>query len=173
MQDRELMVLRHGKSDWDAGDGDDFTRPLARRGRRASRRIGQWLASRNLVPEAVLSSPATRARVTAGIICESLTLPPARVRWEQGLYDASSGTDLLPLLAAVPGDIGRVMLIGHNPVLEELVRYLCDESLQAHEARKLMPTAAVARLAMPADWARLDAGCARVLELVRPKQLGD
>lgn len=173
MQDRELMVLRHGKSDWDAGAGDDFTRPLAKRGRKASRRIGQWLASRELVPDVLLSSPATRTRATAGLVCESLEIPVSRVRWEQVLYDARSGADILPLLAAVPTDAGRVMLIGHNPVLEELLRYLADESLEAHEARKLLPTAAVARLAMPGDWERLGAGCAAVLELVRPKQLGD
>lgn len=173
MDRRELLVLRHGKSDWDAGASDDFARPLARRGRKASMRIGRWLASGELVPDAVLSSPATRARATAELVCECMGIPLSRIRWERGLYDARAGTDLLALLAALPSTTGRTMLIGHNPVLEELLRHLCDDSLQQHEARKLLPTAAVARLSLPADWSRLEPGCGRVLELVRPKQLGE
>ena len=173
MKRRELLVLRHGKSDWDAGASDDFTRPLAKRGRKASRRTGRWLAGMALVPDVILSSPAERARSTTELICECAGFDAASVTWEQGLYDAASASDLLLLLAAAPPDAPRVMLVGHNPVLEELVRLLADESIREHEARKLLPTAALARLSLPADWSLLEQGCARVLAIVRPKQLGE
>ena len=65
---RELLILRHGKSDWEAGT-DDFHRPLKDRGKRGAQRVGVWLLQQGLLPDHVVSSPAERAIVTAEKAC--------------------------------------------------------------------------------------------------------
>ncbi|HBJ28222.1 histidine phosphatase family protein, partial [Cobetia sp.] len=70
---RELLLMRHGKSDWSVA-ADDFHRPLKERGKRGAQRMGAWLAQEALVPDAILSSPALRARATAEKCVKSMGL---------------------------------------------------------------------------------------------------
>jgi phosphohistidine phosphatase len=166
---RELLLLRHAKSDWNAGAATDFDRPLNPRGRQDAPRLGKWLRAAGLVPDLVLASPARRARQTARRVCRALGYPRESIQWEPRLYEAGPGT-LIGCLEALPGMPRRVLLVAHNPGLEELLRRLCG-ALEAPADGKLMPTAALARLGMPADWRRLESGCARLLDLVRPRDL--
>ncbi|KAA6185418.1 histidine phosphatase family protein [Thiohalocapsa marina] len=167
---RELLVLRHAKSDWDSGAATDFDRPLAKRGKRDAPRVGAWLYREGMVPDLILSSPAVRARETALKVCKALDLKKKRIVWERAIYEAEVPT-LLEALARVPDAIATVLLVGHNPGLEGLVRYLCGDDVDEPEDGKLLPTAAVARLEMPDDWSQLESGCASLLALVRPRQL--
>ena len=79
--------------------------------------------------------------------------------------------ELLEVLADCPPDARRIMLVGHNPGLEELLVWLVDETVQVPEDGKLLPTATLARLQMPANWSALVAGCAHLDSITRPGSL--
>ncbi len=163
-------MARHAKSAWDSEARTDFDRPLNKRGRRDAPRMGAWLAKQGLRPDLVLSSPAARARATTLALLEALDLDEDAVRWEPRAYAAELPV-LLDLLAEVPPEARRVLLVGHNPGLEDLVLRLGGESVRIPGDGKLLPTGAVARLRMPADWGRLPGGAADLLSITRPKDL--
>lgn len=167
---RELLLLRHAKSDWDSGAEDDFLRPLAKRGKKDAPRVGEWLYREGLVPDLVLSSPAERARQTTLKVCKSMDFGTKKVIWDEAIYEA--GVDaLLGVLARCPAGSSSVLLVGHNPGLEDLVRFLAGDEVDEPGDGKLMPTAAVARLEMPDDWGVLQPGCAHLVAITRPKGL--
>ena len=166
---RELLVLRHGKSDWKMSVRD-FDRPLAPRGRKASKRIGRVLLEQGLLPDLVLTSPALRARQTAERVCRFAGVEAARIAWEPAIYEAELET-LLEVLSLVPESARRVLVVGHNPGFDELVRHLGKGTVEEWDDINLMPSAALARLEMPADWSDLGRGSARCLALVRPRDL--
>jgi phosphohistidine phosphatase len=167
---RELLILRHAKSDWGSGAQADFDRPLSRRGKHDAPRIGSWLYREGLVPDHVVSSPAERARQTTLKVCKGLDIGKKHIVWDPDLYEASV-SDLLAALARCPGHAATVLLVGHNPGLEELMQHLVGDDLEMPADGKLLPTAALARLEMPEDWARLDRGCAQLVSVCRPKGL--
>jgi len=167
---RELVVIRHAKSAWDTDARSDFDRPLKKRGRKDAPRMGRWMAEEGLRPDLVVSSPARRAKQTTMLLLEELELEEDAVRWEPCVYGAEL-PDLLDVLAEIPRSAGRVLLVGHNPGLEDLVLHLGGESVTIPGDGKLLPTAAAARLRMPVDWSRLPPGAASLLSLTRPKQL--
>ena len=166
---RELLLLRHGKSDWDNGH-DDFDRPLKDRGKRGAQRIGVWLAQQNLIPDLVVASPAERALVTAQKTCKAMGNGDEGIQRDNRIY-AAEIDGLLAVLGDCPQDAGRVMLVGHNPGLEELLVWLANEVVPVPEDGKLLPTATLARLQMPADWRALVAGCAQLDSITRPGTL--
>jgi phosphohistidine phosphatase len=167
---RELLLLRHAKSDWDAGTLSDFDRPLAKRGKGDAPKVGAWLYREGLVPDHVVSSPAVRARQTATKICKRLDFKKKRIIWERAIYEADVPA-LLAVLARCPATAATVLLIGHNPGLEELVRHLAGEDLELPDDGKLLPTATVARLEMPGDWQELKRGNGHLVSITRPRNL--
>lgn len=166
---RELLILRHGKSDWGTGVVD-FERPLKRKGKRGAQRIGAWLWQNDLRPELVISSPAVRAISTAHKCCKSMGMSTRFVREDQRIYEASLG-ELLAVLADSPGRHSRVMLVGHNPGLEELLLYLAGAEIPIADDGKLLPTSSLARLTMPEEWSLLHSGCASLERIIRPRAL--
>ncbi|WP_043757409.1 SixA phosphatase family protein [Imhoffiella purpurea] len=167
---RELLLLRHAKSDWDSDVSADFDRPLAKRGKSDAPKVGAWLYREGLVPDHVVSSPAERARQTATKVCKRLDFKKKRIVWDEAIYEGGL-TDLLEVLSRVPSGAATVLLIGHNPGLEELLKHLAGGDYDTPEDGKLLPTAAVARLEMPSDWSRLDSGSGNLLSLTRPRAL--
>lgn len=166
---KELLLLRHGKSDWSV-DTDDFHRPLKKRGRQGARRIGTWLAGQGWHPDHVLSSPATRAQGTASRCCKAMGTPACAIHLDERIYLADPGT-LLAVLAECPAQAERVLLVGHNPGLEELLELLSDSPPAVPADGKLMATATLARLSMPGGWGGLGRGSGRLLNLVRAADL--
>jgi phosphohistidine phosphatase len=169
---RELLVLRHAKSAWDTDAPTDFDRPLAKRGRKDAPRVGRFLLERGLRPDYVVSSPAERARQTVIAVCEPLGIDRSEINWDERIYHASSGT-LIDVLNDCPDEARRVLIAGHNPGLETLVRSLCDHDVPTPHDYKLMPTAAVAHLETRTDWSQLEVGTARLLSLTRARSLRD
>ncbi|MBK5970686.1 MULTISPECIES: SixA phosphatase family protein [Thiorhodovibrio] len=169
---RELLIMRHAKSDWDGAARRDFDRPLAKRGKRDAPRVGAWLYREGLVPDLILSSPAERARATVIKVCKRLDINRQDIQWQEQIYEAET-TTLLELLGQCPPESSTVLLVGHNPGLESLLRYLTDNDFDPPADGKLLPTAALARLEMPADWSQLARGCANLISLTRPKHLPD
>lgn len=166
---RELLILRHAKAER-GGQGDDFDRPLKDKGKRDAQRVGVWLAEQNLVPDQVISSPAERALVTAEKSCKAMGLYAGHIATDRRLYGADVKS-LLDVLNEVAEAGSRLMLVGHNPGLEDLLEYLAAGSLPAEREDKLLPMAAIARLSMPEDWAQLSRGCAELIALTRPEGL--
>jgi phosphohistidine phosphatase len=166
---RELLLLRHGKSDWNTG-ADDFDRPLIDRGKRSAQRVGAWLAQQDMVPDVIVTSPAERALLTAQKACKAMGYGDQGIYMDKRIYAADLDA-LLEVLAECPADAARIMLVGHNPGLEELLVWLAGETVSVPEDGKLLPTGTLARLQMPADWGALTAGCARLVSITRPATL--
>lgn len=167
---RELLIFRHGKSDWDGKAGSDFDRPLAKRGRKAVKRMGRWLHEQKCLPDRILSSPALRAEQTALGLCRHAGLPAKIISWRAAIYQADVGV-LLEVLAESDSGNARLMIVGHNPSCEDLVVYLTGQAIPVESQAPAFPTAALAHLAMPDEWLRPERGCARLLALIRPREL--
>lgn len=166
---RELFILRHAKSDWTEAGQKDLDRPLARRGEKDARKMGEWMREHYLYPGLVLSSPALRARQTITAISEILEIPSDKLHFDQRLYLASLQV-LLKILNEVPTDCDSVMLVGHNPGLDELVSYLSATTVPLSDSGKLMTTACLAHFKLPADGAELQ-GKAQLVSIVRPREI--
>jgi phosphohistidine phosphatase len=171
MKDKTLLILRHGKSDWGTGL-EDFHRPLVSRGRLGSRKMGGWIRHQDLLPDTVLSSPAERARMTTVHACQAMGVSLNSVCWDKRLY-ATSVEEHLAVLADCPTTARLVMLVGHNPGLEELVEYLAAGEVEIPPDGKLLPTSALAQLEMTGDWRGLKRGCARIVAVTRPAEVPD
>jgi len=165
---RELWLLRHGKSDRNLAM-DDFDRPLKKRGKRAVQRIGEWLNQQRLIADWIVSSPAKRAVTTAKIVQKAIAVEGVRIMQDKRLYQEGFER-LKTVLAECPLEARRVLLVGHNPELEDLLINLVGAA-NLPDADKLLPTAALARLIMPDDWTHLDAGCAKLLSITCAKSL--
>lgn len=167
---RELLLLRHAKSDWAGPAQSDFDRPLAGRGKKEAPKVGDWLRRQGLVPDRVVSSPARRARQTTKRVCEGLGYDTAQVVWEPRVYEAEVGT-LLAVVGECPPTARRVLLVGHNPGLENLLAYLWGSACVVPADGKLLPTAAVAWLELPEDWSVLGFGSGALRALTRPADM--
>ena len=154
-----LMLLRHAKSDWSDPALADFDRPLNKRGRRAAPLIGNYLRKQRLVPDLVLCSGARRARQTWDLVSAELRTE-APVRFLRSLYLAPPSR-LLATLQRQPAEVERLMMIGHNPGMENLAAQLAaggSAKLRARMEEKF-PTAAVAVFGFEArDWGGVATG---------------
>jgi phosphohistidine phosphatase len=163
---RDLLLLRHAKASQSGEAGSDYERPLTRRGRRDAPRIARWMRTQELVPDCIVASPSRRTRETAELLLDEMGLPAEVLRWDERAYGADV-TTLLHLLADAPGEARRILLVGHNPGLEDLVRHLGGETAREPEKGKFFPPCALAHLRVPsAAWPELPAGGAPVVAIV-------
>lgn len=165
-----LYVMRHAKSDWHSGAKSDFERPLNPRGVKDASRMGQWLHAQQIAPSLILSSPAQRAKQTALAVAEAMGLAAERIQLNKDLYLADRVT-LHNILHSVPEQMESVLLVAHNPGLDDLVEWLAPEPPPLSESGKLMTTAAIAIFAVPEPWAKLKRNTTRLVQLLRPKEL--
>lgn len=149
---------------------DDFDRPLKDRGKRGAQRLGVWLRQQERVPDLVVSSPAERAIVTAQKAVKAMGGNAGDILQERRIY-AARVDDLLQVLAELPPDARRVMLVGHNPGLEYLIEFLADRPIPLPSDGKLLPTACLAILELPDRWQGLKAGAGRLLGITRSSEL--
>ena len=152
---RQLILLRHAHAESAGAGEDDAGRPLSATGREEAQAAGKWLREHGIHPDRVLCSPTTRTRQTWEAADAELKSGVA-ARFEPSIYDATPGT--LIELADANRDAPRLLLVGHNPGLEQLVALL--HSGQSGDYRG-MPPGAVAVLGLPAE-AALEPGIARL-----------
>lgn len=165
---RELLLLRHGKSDW-SKPMSDYKRPIKKRGYREAARVGAWLKEHDLVPDLVISSPAQRARETAETVSEAMGYDSENIFWNESVYMADV-SELLDAIATTPDECSRLMVVGHNPGLEDLLFYL-TEDVDVPDDGKVMPTATVAVLETEKDWADLEHATCKVVVVARGRYL--
>jgi phosphohistidine phosphatase len=144
---KSLILLRHAKSSWADPGISDYDRPLNDRGKRDAPRVGEVFVERGISPGLVLSSSAKRARKTARKLLDASGLD-VELRLLDEFYLAAPETYIREL-QKLPDDIQQVVVVGHNPGLEELVRSLVGR----HEH---LPTAALVLMELPIDsWTEL------------------
>lgn len=161
------MLIRHSK----AADGRvDVQRPLAAQGRADAPAIGRWLAGEGMAPDRAVVSPAVRALQTwilaAAEVDEALS-PIVDTRIYDNTVDA-----LLEIIRETPGDVGVLALVGHNPAMAKLARYLDDgrgDSAARDQLALKYPTSGVAVLDLTAPWAAVGAGAGTLTTFVTPR----
>jgi phosphohistidine phosphatase len=166
---KRLYLLRHAKSSWDDPTLADHDRPLAPRGRRAAKAMAQHLRHEGIAPELVLCSPSARTRETLTAIAPGLG-ENADVRIEDELYAASAAA-LLDVLQEVPDEVRSVMLIAHNPGIQDLAVSLAGGGPVIERVRSKFPTAALATLELDGSWRELAPDGAELVKFVKPKEL--
>jgi len=168
---KTVLLLRHAKSSREDPELADFDRPLTGRGRRDAPRMGAWMHEAGLQPDLVLCSDAKRARETWAGLAETLRCA-APVLFERALYMASAKA-LCRRLQRLPGKVGSVLVIAHNPGLEEAAQALADGSGEPMERlQRKFPTAALARLDFEIEeWSQLQPDSGRMSQFVTPGAL--
>ncbi|MFJ7272650.1 SixA phosphatase family protein [Streptomyces sp. NPDC099050] len=167
-----LVLLRHAKSAWPPGVAD-HERPLGPRGLRDAPAAGRWLRDAGSVPELVICSTARRARETWALAAGQLDAA-VPVRFDERVY-AAEPDELLEVVAEVAEEVGRLLLVGHNPGLEDLALSLAREAVDVAEAAVIerlsekFPTSAIAVLACPGPWPELAPGSARLTDFAVPR----
>jgi len=165
---KQLLLMRHAKSSWADGGMSDFERPLNKRGKRVAPRMAKFLASQQAVPELIISSPAARAAATASMVSEAIgESEPVPMRYEANFYHAPAKEYVRVLATADLSEISRLMFVGHNPGLEDLVESLTGKW-------EILPTAAIVQLEFDAaNWKEISPNCeCKMLNIWRPKEVG-
>lgn len=168
-----LGLFRHAKSDWQDPRARDFDRPLNARGRKGAAIMGKHVRDHGARWERMLSSPAIRCAETIEIACQAAGQPVA-VQWDRRIYLASSVT-LADLLREQAGDPASILMVGHNPGLEDLIFDLVPDdgsSPLRDVVEEKFPTASFAVLELDIDsWADLKDKCGKLVHLTRPRDL--
>lgn len=123
-----MYLLRHAKSDWTNPSEKDFDRGLNARGMRVAPKMGKKLTDLGVVPDAVISSPANRAKSTAEFVTEQLEYDLENIIYNEEIYEASVRT-LLKLVNELDNEYDKVILVGHNPAFTYLTEYLTDAEI--------------------------------------------
>ena len=170
---KSLGLYRHAKSGWADPRARDFDRPLSERGRRGAVAMGRHIRDFGGHWERLIASPAVRCAETIELGYQAIG-ETYSVNWDRRIYLASSAT-LLDLLRETAGDPASLLMVGHNPGLEDLIFDLVpdDGSCPLRDiVEEKFPTAAFAVLELDiAQWAQAEPGCARLTHLTRPRDL--
>ena len=169
---KTLGLLRHAKSDWDDMALRDFERGLNERGRRGAALMGRHIKQHGVAFDAILASPAERVRRT--LAASGLEVP---VHWEEAAYLADADA-LMALAAKIPDDPSSLLIVGHNPGLQELVLALSGSREDDGAAGLLdevaikYPTASFAVMELAIDrWDAIAPDCGRLAHFARPRDL--
>src|SRR3990172_13368711 len=163
---KTLMLLRHDKSSWKDAEVPDHDRPLNKRGKKTAPQMGRLLLTEGLAPDLILSSTAVRARETAEAVAKASSYK-GPIELLDTLYLAMAGKLLSEAQSHTPDSVGRLLLVGHNPGMEDLVEILSGK-------REAFPTAALAVFKVGIDgWKALELGVeAKLVKVYRPKEIG-
>jgi len=159
-----LYILRHAKSSWKDDSLADHDRPLNKRGQKDAQSMGKLMKKLEIKPDLILSSSAVRASETARLATEAAEYP-GKVQLKDDLYAFEPGP-FLNVLTQLDDQIKSVMLVGHNPAMEELVTGITGEF---HP----LPTAALVQIQLPIDqWGKVSFGMQAKLKMIwRPKEI--
>ena len=160
---KTLYLVRHAKSSWSDPSLSDRDRPLNKRGRRTAPDMGSRLALKGHQPDLIISSPAKRALMTAGIIAKELDYDKSEILTDESMY-FSGDRGMLKMLEGVDDRYQRVMIVGHNPAMTSLMNNLVETSVYN------MPTCAIAVIGYNmVSWSDLGSADGNLLDYDFPK----
>jgi phosphohistidine phosphatase len=160
---RTLLLMRHAKASPSTAGVADFDRPLLEEGREAAALVGSFLKREKLAVDTAICSPAARARETIESVLQAAGIS-LKVRRDQRLYEGGSLL-LLEVLSEVGNDLEAVLLVGHNPVLEQVVQQLTGESVH-------LSAGALCHVELKAaKWSEIHAAEHKLCKVVRPQEL--
>ncbi|GAA1239189.1 histidine phosphatase family protein [Kitasatospora nipponensis] len=166
-----IIVLRHAKADWPPVS--DHERPLADRGRHQAPAAGAWLADSGINPDYVLCSTSVRTRETWKLAVHELPKRTRRTVFEERIYEASAG-EIIEVLKETPEDVADLILVGHNPGVQNLTEVLAGDVSIGDELTRLrqggFPTAGLAVLSFEGSWKSVEPGVARLVSFYVPPQ---
>jgi phosphohistidine phosphatase len=163
---KRLTLIRHANADWKDANVPDIDRPLNKRGLSEADAIGKQLLEHELIPDLLLASPARRTQQTAEIIGRKLDLPQRRVKAQEGLYLATLD-DILALVHATGPKVQHLAIVGHNPGLSEVAKYLAPGVITGD-----LTTGAACTLTFAArSWPGIHPPAARAEEIHPPSKL--
>lgn len=168
---KSLTLLRHAKSSWNDPVARDFDRPLNPRGRRAARTVGRQMCAEALAFDAIMASPACRVIETLEEVGQACPLGAAV--YDQRIYLAATAT-LLEIIHETSDDARRLLLVGHNPGLENLALLLAraDGSALRGELELKYPTGTLAEIQFPVErWADVEEESGSLVRFIRPRDL--
>jgi len=173
---KRLYILRHAKAAPGDPGQDDHARALTLRGVADAEAVARYLHKNGAEPERVLVSTSARTVQTADLVLRELVSPP-RADYRDGLYLAEAGK-ILAMIQGLPARTGAVMVIGHNPGLEELATLLAREPVRRKERERRdvleekFPTCALAVLDFDIErWRDIQPGEGALVDFVRPRDL--
>ena len=169
---KTLILMRHAKSSWNAGQVADHDRILSGRGRDAVPVIGQWLRTQKRKPEMVLCSTAARVSETLALLRPSL--PSGIVIEEVSALYMALPREILAVIAKIKDKIGTLLVLGHNPGIGSLAHWLAGQGDKhaLERMRDKFPTAGVAVIDFDiASWRDLDGDQGTLRQFVTPKDL--
>ena len=162
---KSVIFFRHTKSDWNTAFGHDHERPVNKRGKKAARRMGRFLALVDQVPDRIISSSAARARMSFELAAAAGEWGDIPTEITDDLYEASA-TDVLTLLQSVPDGSDRLLVVGHEPTFSDVIGKLIGT------ANVKMSTGSMARIDFDVEhWPDLAFGRGQLRWLVPPKIL--
>jgi len=160
---RNLYLLRHAKSSWDYPELNDFERPLNKRGRHDIPVMAVFIRQKGLIPDRILSSPATRAAMTAKTVAEIAGIPEAQLVFNQAIYDAGV-SDLVKVVGSTDNQVRNLMLVGHNPGLTGFAIFLTGHMIDN------IPTSGLCGIGLNIrSWSEIGENCGKFLFLETPK----
>lgn len=171
---KTLFLLRHAKSSWDQPGLVDYDRPLAERGITAAPMMAIAMVKRHWLPDYALVSSALRTKQTWSLVQKQLP-NSIETRFDDSIYEAETEA-ITNAIRKTPEQFSSLIVVGHNPGLENLAFYLAsnesDHGAQLN-LRKKFPTAALARFTYDSEWQELSAQSATLTHFLTPRQIAD
>ena len=162
---KTLYLMRHAKSSWEE-PLPDHERPLNKRGKKAAKLMGKYLAGEDIRPELILSSDAVRARETARRMVKAMKFPPSGIELEPRLYEAGP-REIMAIIHALDPKLSSVLLIAHNPGISETA-----VALSGDESYEWLPTAAVVGIEFDIDdWKKVGERKGKAVFYAAPKAI--
>ena len=169
---KTVTLFRHAKSgEKDNPRIDDFDRPLADRGLKSAPKMGAAMRDHHLRPDLILCSPSVRTRQTLTLASAEAWNKPPKIRFDERLYEASAQA-ILDVLKEAPGDVDHVMIVGHNPGIQDLAVMLAVNGRERLQVKDKLPTAAVVTLEFDEKrWKELKPATGHVALYITPNTL--
>jgi phosphohistidine phosphatase len=164
---KELIIMRHAKSDWDNESLSDFERPLNERGNISAPLVAQELLERNFSPDKIFSSSATRAKETAKLVAKVFNIPAKSIEFDMRFYSGFKN-DYFLYIQHLSNDINKAMIIGHNPNIENIIAILAKNK----EKVTAMSTASAAYFQFDVNnWNEVMPNSGLLQFIIHPKEL--
>ncbi len=159
-----VYFVRHAKSSWEDPSLKDFDRPLNKRGFRDAPFMGKLLHAKGAKPDQLISSPAMRAKTTAGFFAEALEIPKEEIRLVRDIYEAFP-EEILRLINELPNGLNEVMIFGHNPTMTALANKFSEDLISN------IPTCGVFKVVAEVDdWQAFGPQTGQLTDYHYPKQ---